>query len=365
MTDNNTHSILFELQKNLEDLSSAKTQMDEFRSSSKDVVQGISNIQQNFVKHLNDIELDYKERVNKLEHSLSSFLVITTDDNKESIKKIAATAEQEIVKGVEQFNSIGSEFKIYLETNTKENKTTFQNITKITEQEISKGIENLRSVASEVEITLALIKKENETTIKNIALSTEATISQSVNQLEYIGNKVETTNDKSIVSITNLLAHYKNVVEASHSLINSLTSIDFPSKLDAISSKSQLIIEAITNAKQSLEIKSNETQNSIIENTNRVKEQVVQNSDIKINLLTEKIVETTKNLTATFSSNFEQQSNSIEISFANLRTIFEEQNNQINADLIKQNREIKTLKSILLVTLGLVIIGIILNFALK
>jgi hypothetical protein len=38
-------------------------------------------------------------------------------------------------------------------------------------------------------------------------------------------------------------------------LIETLTAIDFPTKLDALSSKSQLIIESITSAKQALEIK--------------------------------------------------------------------------------------------------------------
>jgi hypothetical protein len=59
MTDNKIHSILFELQKNLEDLSSSKMQMEEFRSSSQSVVQGIGNVQEKFVKHLTDLETDY------------------------------------------------------------------------------------------------------------------------------------------------------------------------------------------------------------------------------------------------------------------------------------------------------------------
>ena len=37
MTDNNTHSVLFELQKNLEELSSAKEQVDFFRGKSLEI----------------------------------------------------------------------------------------------------------------------------------------------------------------------------------------------------------------------------------------------------------------------------------------------------------------------------------------
>ena len=88
MTDNNTHSILFELQKNLTDLSSAKEQMEEFRSSSKSVVQGIGNVQEKFVKHLTDLEAEYKQRVNKLEVSLTSFLSINKEENEAAIQKV-------------------------------------------------------------------------------------------------------------------------------------------------------------------------------------------------------------------------------------------------------------------------------------
>ena len=73
-----------------------------------------------------------------------------------------------------------------------------------------------------------------------------------------------------------MLEHYNNVVEASRSLIDNLKAIDFPSKLDAISTKTHLVIESITNAKQALELKSNETQSSIIEKTTTAKEQIIE-----------------------------------------------------------------------------------------
>lgn len=260
MTNNKTQSVLFELQKNLADLSSAKTQMEEFRETSKSVVQGIDNVQEQFVKHLIEIETDYKQRVNILEESLVSFLTTNEEENKNAIQKIALSTEQTINKGVEKFDTVA--------------------------------------------------------------------------------DKVETSNDEKILAITNLLEHYKSVVEASQSLIDSLTAIDFPSKLDAISTKTQLIIESINNAKQALELKSNETQTSIIEKTISAKEEINQNTDTKFQTLTEQVKQS--------KTSFEQLNNWLEENLA-----------QVNLRQDKQDKEIKTLKTILFVICGLIAIGTI------
>jgi len=254
MTDNKTHSALFELQKNLEDLVSAKMQMEEFRSASKNVVQGIGNVQQNFVKHLSDLETDYKVRIDKLEQSSSSFLASSKEENKTTIQKIASTTEQAISKGVEQFSSVA--------------------------------------------------------------------------------NKVESSNAEKIAAITKLLEHYKNVVEASRSLIDSLTAIDFPSKLDAISTKTQLVIESINNAKQALELKSNENHTSIVDKTTTAKEQINQNTDTKFQSLSEQLNSTKETLNKTLQDNFSQNSQRQD----------------------KQDREIKLLKQIA-IGIGILIIA--------
>ena len=94
MTDNNTHSILFELQKNLDDLSSAKMQMEEFRASSKSVVRGIGNVQEKFVEHLTELVTDYKQRVIKIEESLNSFLASNMEENKNTLQKVASVSEK-------------------------------------------------------------------------------------------------------------------------------------------------------------------------------------------------------------------------------------------------------------------------------
>jgi len=279
MTDNNTHSILFELQKNLEDLSSAKMQMEEFRSSSKSVVQGIGNVQEKFIKHLTDLETDYKHRVNKLEESLTSFLASNKEENKNTIQKVASVSEKEISKGVEQFSTVAS--------------------------------------------------------------------------------KVETSNDEKILAISKLLEHYKSVVEASSSLIETLNAIDFPSKLDALSSKTQLIIESITNAKQALELKSNETQTSINDKTTTAKEQIIQNTDTKFQSLTEQVNNSKEILSKTVSENFSEQTAQSKTSFDNLNNSLKEKIEQLNHRQDKQDKEIKFLKMIAIAITIISVIGTI------
>jgi hypothetical protein len=286
MTDNNTHSILFELQKNLEDLSSAKMQMEEFRSSSKSVVQGIGNVQEKFVKHLTDLETDYKQRVNKLEESLISFLASNKEEHKKTIQKIASITEMEISKGVDQFSTVAS--------------------------------------------------------------------------------MVETSNNEKILAITKLLEHYKSVVEASRSLIDTLNAIDFPSKLDALSSKTQLIIESITNAKQALELKSNETQISINDKTTTAKEQIILNTDTKFQSLTEQVNNSKEFLSKTISDKFSEQVAQSKTSFDNLNNSVKENMVQINQRQDKQDKEIELLKMIAIAITIISVLGTIVTiFVLK
>ena len=74
MSNNNTHSVLFELQKNLEDLSSAKEQVDFFRKKSLEITDSISEVQRKYVEHLQIIKSDYEVRVNILKNELADFL---------------------------------------------------------------------------------------------------------------------------------------------------------------------------------------------------------------------------------------------------------------------------------------------------
>jgi len=270
MTDNKTHSVLSELQKNLEDLSSAKVQMEEFRNSSLKVTRGIEEVKTEYVEHLKSIKTDYEEKVIELRKELGSFLAKNQDENKKTIQKVVSTTEETISKGIEK--------------------------------------------------------------------------------IETVSNKLESSNNEKIETINNLLEHYKNVVEASNSLIETLTAIDFPTKLDALSSKSQFITESITSAKQALEIKSNESQNLIIDKTTTAKEQIIQNIENKYNSLTEKIT----------TSVFEVK-NSFKTLFDYLNDTSEKKFHQINEHLERQKKQIKNQKILLFVIMTIIIGGIVLN----
>jgi hypothetical protein len=282
MNNNNTHSVLFELQKNLEDLSSAKEQVDFFRKKSLEITESISEVQRKYVEHLQNIKSDYEVRVNTLKKELADFLSKLEVENTRSFQDLVAKSDETITKGIYNF--------------------------------------------------------------------------------ENVSNKVLVSNDEKIEAINSLLRHYENVIEEGNSLIQTLRAIDFPSKLDAISSKSQLIIESVTGAKQSLEIKLNESHNSIIDKANIAKDQLIVNNDNKIQLLAEKIKETSSYLKVTLSNNLEEQSKKTYLAFDYLNFLVEKQTTQTTLRLEKQAKEIKILKKLLFVTLGFVIIGIILNF---
>jgi len=282
MDNNNTHSVLFELQKNLEDLSSAKEQVDFFRKKSLEITESISEVQRKYVEHLQNIKSDYEVRVNTLKNELADFLSKLEVENTRSFQDLVAKSDETITKGIYNF--------------------------------------------------------------------------------ENVSNKVLVSNDEKIEAINSLLRHYENVIEEGNSLIQTLRAIDFPSKLDAISSKSQLIIESVTGAKQSLEIKLNESHNSIIDKANIAKDQLIVNNDTKIQLLVEKIKETSSYLKVTLTNNLEEQSKKTYLAFDYLNFLVEKQTTQTTLRLEKQAKEIKILKKLLIVTLGFVIIGIILNF---
>lgn len=185
MTDNATHAILFELQKNLEDLSSAKVQMEEFRKTSQKVVDGVNTINKNYEEHLESLKSDFQTQVEHVQSQLAAFSENLTEENKETISTLVSFSKETMTGGLRKFKDIGEQ--------------------------------------------IAKIQGEHKT------------------------------------SITQLLEQYKDVVEASNSLIATLNAIDFPSKLDALTSKSQVIIETVTNARQALELKSNESQSAVID----------------------------------------------------------------------------------------------------
>ena len=106
MTDNNTHSVLFELQKNLEELSSAKEQVDFFRGKSLEITDGISEVQRKYVEHLQSVKSDYESRINDLKNELTTFLVKTEDVNIQTIQKIVAKSEATIGEGIEKFETV-------------------------------------------------------------------------------------------------------------------------------------------------------------------------------------------------------------------------------------------------------------------
>lgn len=128
MTDNNTHSVLFELQKNLKELSSAKEQVDFFRGKSLEITDGISEVQRKYVEHLQSVKSDYESRVNDLKNELTSFLVKTEDVNIQTIQKSLLNLKQPLAKELKSLKQFlkGSNLPIMKEWKHKRSFRTIQ-----------------------------------------------------------------------------------------------------------------------------------------------------------------------------------------------------------------------------------------------
>lgn len=332
MIDNKTHSILFELQKNLQDLESAKIQMEEFRSSSISVVKGISDIKSEYLEYLKKIKVDYDQRLNLVKNQVNLLLEQVKSSNNEAIGDIKRKVKKSIDEIFEDINILTSKIDATI-------------------VQIEKGHSDFLTVS----------KEENTKVINALVESSNNTIKLGLDQFEIVSKNIENSNNLKIRNIVSLLEQYKNVVEASNSLIETLRAIDFPTKLDALSSKSQLIIESVTSAKQALEIKLNETQKSIIEKSTNYKDQIIHNNDTNIHTLTEKIIESSISLNSSLNNAFNELSKKNEVAFSNLNTEVDRKLLQVTDRLEKQEKQISSLKTLLIVTIGLIIIVAALN----
>ena len=106
MNNKDINATLFELQQNLENLSSVKDQVNFFQEKSHEITSGISEVQRKYVEHLQSVKSDYESRVNDLKNELTSFLVKTEDVNIQTIQKIVAKSEATIGEGIEKFETV-------------------------------------------------------------------------------------------------------------------------------------------------------------------------------------------------------------------------------------------------------------------
>ena len=182
-----------------------------------------------------------------------------------------------------------------------------------------------------------------------------------VEQFEVVSKKVEESNVGHVKAISTLLEHYKNVVEASNELIKTLNTIDFPTKLDAISSKSLLIIESITTAKQALEIKLADIQSDMIEKITTAIQQLKTSNDSGFGILAEKttdVIDKQKVILEDVSVLIKLTKSAS----SETKETIEKLNVQMNEQAQKNESKIKTLTILTVIMILLSIIQIILHF---
>jgi len=183
MIDKDLHTALFELEKNLQDLSSAKQQIDEIKKISSDVVSAISNIQEKYSKHLANIEETHN---------------LNLENYKKVIDAFVSNLENE-------FNNI-----VLL---SKENITAAKN-------EFSQLITNQKEEINKYHLELISSTKDLiNHSIENLNKSTESHDALFNNQ------------DKKIRQHLN---SYQGLIDKVAKLLDYIDKIDFPSRLDKI-----------------------------------------------------------------------------------------------------------------------------------
>lgn len=70
--------------------------------------------------------------------------------------------------------------------------------------------------------------------IEDLRKETELLIKEGVVQFEITGNQIDQTNREKLIETKKLLENYRKTVEATESLVKTLESIDFPSRLSKI-----------------------------------------------------------------------------------------------------------------------------------
>ena len=74
---------------------------------------------------------------------------------------------------------------------------------------------------------------------------TEILVKETVLQLENTGNQIDLTNREKLVETKRLLENYRKTVEATNRLVETLSAVNFPSRLDAIENQAKVGLENI------------------------------------------------------------------------------------------------------------------------
>ncbi|MBC6365262.1 hypothetical protein [Algoriphagus sp. AK58] len=101
--------------------------------------------------------------------------------------------------------------------------------------------------------------------VDDLKKNTEIQINDGVLKFETTGNKIDTTNKEKLVETKRLLEQYKKIVESTDSLVKTLESVDFPSRLSTIDKSIQAVNSALNEAKQSIENKQKENHTFLVQ----------------------------------------------------------------------------------------------------
>lgn len=101
--------------------------------------------------------------------------------------------------------------------------------------------------------------------VDDLKKNTEIQINDGVLKFETTGNRIDTTNKEKLVETKRLLEQYKKIVEATDSLIKTLETVDFPTRLSTIDKNIQAVNSVLNETKQSIESKQSENQTILLQ----------------------------------------------------------------------------------------------------
>jgi hypothetical protein len=290
MIDNKElHSALFDLEKELNELKTAKQQIEEVISIGSKVVKGFNGINSQVQDHLGELKSDYTSKLNILEKGLEH-------SNKE-------------------YNLLFENFKTQSESLYKELKHDYKSKLTHIDNTIGKfKEENLAMVTKVKGIATESIDREfklNQEERKKFIKETETIISETISRFHESLSTVEETFTNQNKQLSIHIDKYTSLIEVVNGLVLKIELVNFPNRLDKLDNTVSAINIGIQNNQGKLD-ELDKTVRKTLEESNSKLEQ--NKSEIKdrirdLESFTEKRIDQLKNdIQSEIQSQFEDQS---------------------------------------------------------
>lgn len=302
MTDKNKelHSVLFDLEKELNSLKSAKQQIEEVISIGSNVVKNFEAINNGYAEHLSDLKEDYESKLELLQSTTEEiktnhnsyseeineiskrFIKDQSDLNSEKQNKLGKFAEE--IKDSqnvysEKLKNVSSKFmkkhsellsnhqnkleKYAVEIKNKQNSysTELRALSKsFLEEQMNLSSENQskldkynKEIKLQISEFLSSQNKTNDLKQNELISNTRALINDSLSTLNHSVSQTTRVYEKQNQKINEQLDFYNSFVKKVENLTNTIDNINFPNRLDKIDNTISAINIGIQNNQAKLD----------------------------------------------------------------------------------------------------------------